>query len=223
MDKTNTVNQQRSSVDDVGKVCLFKNFTVNILTEREIGKTSECLSVTIWASNRPEITPNPPPPHQDFLIWFALIKICQLEAQNVHWSLKIAHKNCRPLLPSEFKIQVRFWKSDQYYHSIWKEISPPSSFLRFLSSLSRSFFLSRSLSRSRSRSFLSRSFLGWKICHNIRYLLHGGENVGQKTHMDFATWGTFSAKFAPFGALFHQICLILGTFSAKCALAGSLS
>ena len=30
--------------------------------------------------------------------------------------------------------------------------------------------------------------------------------------MNFATWGTFSAKFAPVGALFHEFCPTLGTF-----------
>ncbi len=32
------------------------------------------------------------------------------------------------------------------------------------------------------------------------------ENLGQKTRMNFATWGTFSAKFVPPWALFRNMC-----------------
>ena len=59
-------------------------------------------------------------------------------------------------------------------------------------------------------------------------------NVGQKARMNFATWGTFCAKFAPVWALFPQYVPRLGhsfrkmfpswgIFCVKCALAGALS
>ncbi len=56
------------------------------------------------------------------------------------------------------------------------------------------------------------------------------ENVGQKARMNFATWGTFCAKFAPVGALFpqyvphslHKMFPSWGIFNVKCAPPGAL-
>ncbi len=75
-------------------------------------------------------------------------------------------------------------------------------------------------------------------CHDrggYRILKGAGprKNVGQKARMNFETWGTFSAKFAPVGALLAQNVPQLGhflrkmlsswgIFSVKCALAGAL-